>query len=500
MLKKLSQISGKEKLIILFVLGYVSAFLFFYPRFYVSTDEHEYLYNSYLLRKGSLIVEDKTLTPFGLFNGQGYISSYYIGKSIFLVPFTFLGWRAVFLSGLVIHLLNGFIFYKILKRLDLDGKNVLLYLFYPAFFWNSRTLGNELLVLTCVLGAFYFYLSEKAKDHIFSGLMFGLACVVRYETLLLFLCFAIVSLLKKKKKVGYMLIGFAPIALLILLFNNTYYGGFFGTGYGIEKAVSSGGGGKNPLRVINYFLEGGSGLFFGNLLTYLIMLSIVYPAMLFSPFSYDKNGRLEIFAAMFVYLLFYSHISGVSRYPILSPVTLTAHLRYFIPVLGLLLIPYAQFYPMMLERLHINEKTFFWIAIFGLFVGGLYMSQVHYEFLEGRRGVLEQIYKNTGEGSLILGASDDGIYVMPSVFGDRRYLEIETKSREDIEGYIDDNTYVLYLRYTTQVGKRGARAEMIAKSREKAKKFVEANRASLKLIYNATEPHFLEIYKFEVVG
>jgi hypothetical protein len=487
-----------KKLIFFFALIYTIVFILFYPSFYASTDEHEYLYNAYLLRSGSLLVEDKTLTPFGLFNGEGYISVYYIGKSIFLIPFTLLGWRAVFISGLFIHIINVYLFYAILRRFKFDTKATILFLFYPALIWNSRTLGNESLTLTFVLAAFYFYTLKGKIKYVLSGFMFGIACIVRYETLLAFLSFAAVALFRDRNKLFYLVLGFLPVASFILLFNNTYYGGWLGTGYTLVSSIATVAGKKTLAGLMKYLLYGGSNLDVNNFVTYILMLSLVYPLMIVAPFLYNKYGKREISLALVVYLLFYSHFTGVSTYPILSPVTLTAHLRYHIPVIGLLLFTYVPFYKDALKRLGIPERPMFWLAVVLLVSGSIYGSYMHDRFLDDRRTVFEQIYSNTEDGALLLGTVDDGMYVMPGVFGDRRYLGIdryEIHGIEDVEPYMNNNIYVIYLRYKTQM-KEHPRAKRIERARELAKSFVYEHSNSLDLVFNTTKPHYLEIYRF----
>ena len=499
LLKNLRRMSTAEWAVLLFVFGYILTFLVFYPPFYTSSDDHEYLYNSYLLQKGSILVEDKTLTPFGNYNGEGYVSAYFIGRSIFLIPFTWFGWNAAFLSGLVLHLINLYIFHLILKRLDMGIENVLLYLFYPTFFWNSRTLGSELLVLTCILVAFYYYMSEHKIDYVISGLFFGFACLARYEALLIFLSFATISLIEDRKKLKYMCAGFAPVAFLILLFNKTYYGGWLGTGYSVTAALIEGRA-NTPIM----FLPGLQEYLPRNLLRYLVILSISYPLMSLAPFFYKGKFKKEIQLSIVAYLLAYSNLLNISAYTFLSPVTITGRIRYLIPVLGFFLITYIPFYKSVLEKLRIPKKPIFLAAILILFTGSVYMSYIHADFLGGRRGVFEQIYANTGEGSLIIGSADDGIYVMPGVFGDRKYIGLAGGkylgvSEDYIESRIDSNTYVIYLRYKTQIkeiGKKDERQLGIDWERQKAEEFIKKNGERIILIYTTSEPHFLDIYRF----
>jgi hypothetical protein len=51
-----------------------------------------------------------------------------------------------------------------------------------------------------------------------------------------------------------------------------------------------------------------------------------------------------------------------------------------------------------------------------LFVGTLFASHVHANFLNERRTVFEQIYANTPENALIIGSSDDCMYFLNGMF------------------------------------------------------------------------------------
>ena len=176
---KVLHLSMEEKILVLCVVAFSLVHLFYFPSYFASVDEHEYLKNSFLLQKGTLTEPDITKACKAQFNGQGYMSHFFIGRSLFLIPFTFFGFGAVMLSGLVIHLLNMFLFYRLMKKLGYNPLYSLFYLLYPAFFWEARTLNSEILVLTGILAGVYFYLSEKKAHYILAGVFLGLASLVR---------------------------------------------------------------------------------------------------------------------------------------------------------------------------------------------------------------------------------------------------------------------------------------------------------------------------------
>ena len=215
---------------IFIIIAFIAIHLFYFPQFYTSIDEREYIRNAFLLQQGTLTEPDITKACTGRFNGEGYISQYFIGRSVFLIPFTWGGLPFIMLSGLVIHLLNAFLFYKLLRRLHFHPVYTLLYFLFPAFFWASRTLGSELLALTGIFAGVYLYLGTR-KQQTLSGLLFGLTLFIRYEIALIAMAFLMISILKDRKKFLSLLIGFVPAVAFLLIFNQTVYGGLLTGGY-----------------------------------------------------------------------------------------------------------------------------------------------------------------------------------------------------------------------------------------------------------------------------
>src|SRR3989344_2218694 len=183
------------------LLVFSAIFLVFFPHFYTSIDEHTFLKNALLLRGGSIGEHDPELACRStLYNENGFIGGQFIGRSLFLIPFTFFGFDAVMLSGLAIHIMNALLFYLILRRLGIDARFTVLYLFFPAMLWESRTLYSELLVLTAFLAAFYFYTGKSRLENAAGGLFFGLASVVRYDAMVGFAAFAAPLVFQDRKK------------------------------------------------------------------------------------------------------------------------------------------------------------------------------------------------------------------------------------------------------------------------------------------------------------
>src|SRR3989344_2277605 len=250
------------------LLVFSAIFLIFFPGIYTSIDEHTFLKNALLLRGGSIGEQDPELACRStLFTGQGFIGGQFIGKSLFLAPFTLFGMDAVMLSGLAVHLINALLVFLILRGLGTDARFAVLYIFFPVMLWESRTLYSELLVLTAFLAAFYYYIRKTGPDNVASGFFFGLASIVRYDAMVGFAAFAAPLVFQDRKKLLGMLAGFIPVALLIFLFNSYAYSGPFNAGYGSGISLLSSLAAINPL----------------TFLAYLGILLVLIPGLLASP-------------------------------------------------------------------------------------------------------------------------------------------------------------------------------------------------------------------------
>lgn len=469
----------ERKLVVAGIVLFVLIHLLFFPSFFAAADEHEYLKNAFLLREGTLTETDPTGVCKGTFNGQGYTSHFFIGRSLFLIPFTFFGFGAVMLSGLIIHLLNMGMFYAILKKLGSRPIYSLFYLLYPALYWEARTLNSELLVLTGLLAGVYFYLSEKKRDHMLSGIFFGLSSLVRYEAILLIFPFFLIPLIRNRKKFLLLAAGFVPVALLILWTNSLFYGGALSTGYG------------NPFNQLTEI--GGNPHFWENLGKFFFLLSIAYPLLIFSP-AFSKTLRAELILASLFFLIFYAENASVAVFPTFHPTAFTGQLRYVVPLIGLLMLSYPPFFEMILRKIRLPRKYALFAVLAALFILFIVATSVHSQFLEGRRSVFDQIYSHTEKGSLLIGSADDCNYVLNNIFEERHYRDVKS---ENLPAFIQEyqHVYVLDISYST-VDPSTERGAVALAERQAIKDFIQNNR-SLEKIFSSSSPHHVEIYRLK---
>lgn len=470
-------------------------FLLFFPPTFVSIDEHQYYKNSLLLQQGEL----KTANPIeycgGTFRGEQYLSSFHIGKSIFLIPFTWAAFPFVMLSGLILHLINMGIFSLILRKLKLSQWLVLLFAFYPAFLWESRTLFSETFALVFLLAGTYFYLDERLPRKFWAGLLLGLGAFVRTEAVLIAIAFGIALIWKERhtlrKPLSSPILWFAAggvIAAGILLgWNNWYNGGPFATQLG------------SPSRLFEGFPRP---LFFANLIQYVAVLCIAFPLMLLAllkPFRL----RLELILATIFTLALFSQTANISVYEFFSPLTITARIRYFIPLAGLLLIAYAHAITPYLNQLATRLGRVKWNAIVVLFIlvltiGAFALNSQHQTLVEKRAVVETQLLTNIPSNAHVIGSSDDCIYFLPQISGTRTYSKVDDPmyALERVQSEVTTPIYVMQLRYSNQ-SDSDVRQDVIDKERMALQKFVDAHKGELVEVFTTKQPHSLTIYRFQ---
>ncbi|MCR4335271.1 MAG: hypothetical protein NUV57_01920 [archaeon] len=482
----------ESKIIVIAVCVYVLSFLIFYPSFYASIDEHGYLQNTVRLANGSIGEPNAEYAGRAIFNGEEYISTRVIGKSIFLLPFIVFGLSGAMFSGLVIHLLNFCILLLLFKKLKINKMFSLLYLLLPTFVWASRTLYPGLLVLTFFLAAFYFYFSEKKKHSFFTGLFFGLAVLTRNDAAYGVVALLVVMLFKDREKLFYTVLGGIAPALALFSINYLLYGGVLSTGSG---SISN--------LLFNYASD--------NIVTftvYIALLMVFLPLLLISPFFEKKTGAKWEFAAFSIaYLVMNSTFTNFFTFEFSFHSLVTSRLRYLISLIGVLLIPYSAFLTELSEKGFAKKhfQKIVLVVLVLLSVGTIVLSSVHADFLyEKRTLVFESVYSNTPANALIVGSSDDAIFFVKDFFPDRKYLNINPGADlggnpENIKviGKIKENkdSYLLLLSYTHVEEKNSLRSEIVESERKEIFNFYEANAESFDLI--AFEPEIqMWLYKY----
>src|SRR6185369_17084391 len=194
----IKNLSNYNKHFLIAVILILVSFFVFYPSFYTTTDEHDYIENSYLIGQGRLVKEDSQCfdgATCGYFNGTGYISKYNLGLSFLLLPFVAIDWRLSFLISILVFMVGLYIFKRLLQRRSIRAEFVYLYAFFPVFVYYSRKSMTEVFTLTLIM-LIYYLLFEKfegktrIRQVVFNyrflivGILSGITVLIKYTNVI----------------------------------------------------------------------------------------------------------------------------------------------------------------------------------------------------------------------------------------------------------------------------------------------------------------------------
>jgi hypothetical protein len=362
---------SKNSLIISVLLLFL-VFLLFYPKTYVSIDEHNYLYNGQNLLKGTLkqqCIPDET-SQFYL--GDYCIYKYNIGTSFFFILSWIVHPTSAFFITFLTYVYGIFIFKYLLQEFKIDPIFLFFFAWYPTFIYFSRTLFSEIFSMVFIISTVYFAVKfQKNNNSLFgllSGIFGGLSILIRYSnifliTILYFFLFLIS--LKKKRQTDWLVVisGIIPFLAFFFIFNFSYYG--------------------HPLRS-GYFYSKEEGVFDLSVfpiqyLYFCLVLTILYPFML--PISLQTKIKFKtiilfmIFFQIIFYALFPNNI-GAFEGRILD---LILGGRFLMPILPMVLFLYFKFLNQFLNKNLL--KIIIFLGILVLCVNLFLLSKMHQEFL-----------------------------------------------------------------------------------------------------------------------
>lgn len=366
---------------------YLLAFLAFYPRTTAIVDEDAYLTEAFLFRSGRLSYTDSGIpAPHMTVESDGRLSSKYPpGTSLFLLPFTLLGWRAVFVSGLLLALAGTGLFGLILRRMapEVNPAWALLYLFHPAVVLFSRTIMSDLLAATLILAACYCLLRRSGWT-LAAGFLLGLACLVRYSNAVfvpVFLMLAGWPAGSRLRTALMLLAGFAPLAGLIAAYNAYAYG----------SPLSF------PMYLTGHFSPA---YFWHNAWYYGTALTILYPLMLLTPLAAGKGRRLLLGLPAYALLGLYCFFSYTYDVPSL-PARLTVGIRYLLPGLPFFILAFVLTADRLLGRLRAGWLKY--VGVAGMALLSVAIQLRHDCLLRVQAGYQRLLLANVPESALLLG-------------------------------------------------------------------------------------------------
>ena len=386
---------------------YVLTFLALYPRTTAIVDEDAYLTEAFLFRTGRLSYEGSSVpAPHMTVESGGRLTSKYPpGTSLFLLPFTLFGWRAVFVSGLLLALAGTALFALILRKLapEADPAWALLYLFYPAVVLLSRTIMSDLLAATLVLAAFYCLL--RSRGWVFaSGLLLGFACLARYSNAILLPVFLLLALRPTGPRLRLVLLfiaGFAPLAGVIAAYNAYAYGSPF----------------SFPMYLTGNFSPA---YFLHNVWYYGTALVILYPLMLAAPLLAGRGRRLLLGLPAYTVLGVYCFFSFTYDVPNL-PARLTIGLRYLLPGLPFFMLAFVLAADRLLGRLRAGWLKY--AAVGGMALLSVVIQFRHDRYLGVQAGYQRLLLDNVPKSALLL--CDAGVSELVSyAWGWRDYRHV----------------------------------------------------------------------------
>jgi hypothetical protein len=413
--------------IILLILTFlfIITWIVFYPRIYAIHDEAAYMAQAYVMREGTIFGDVARIQVVSSVETEAghYVTKYAPGTSVLLIPFTFLGWKSVFLLPLLLHLLGFFVFGSILRLRKVPIIFSLLYLIYPTSVLYSRTLMADVPSAVFFLIGLYFYLRKKNYLYL-SGFFLGVLPLFRYSNVILAFPFFLLSFIKifiyerknPRERLGFikLLVGFIPGIVLLLFYNKIAFGGFFSTPLGATGTFSL------------LFLP-------RNFLFYIVSLSIVYPFMFFSIF-FEKKNRFLFWSTTFIFLIFYSSYYYFTLAPGRNMLkTLIVGVRFLLPIAPIFILTYAGVFEWLRKRIRIIAPVGFWAIVFLFSILDVGMVFQHQRYLRVQERYKNCIYQNTDETSLIL-TNYEGMEFFQPAWGKRQYtLFVYWKNRIPID-------------------------------------------------------------------
>ena len=417
----------------------ISTFLFiiFFPRFYTSTDEREYIENAYLITQNRLEKTDAVCyfdTVYcGYFNGEGYISKYNLGLSFLFIPFVLINWQLTIVFTFVVYLIGVWIFSKLLGRYKLSQKFLYLYAFFPILIYYSRKPMGEIFSNTIVLAIYYLLFAKislntkyKSLLYVLTGALCGLLVLIRYTNILIVLILLAYYLYLQYKEnldlrslakfIANLFVGAAPFIIAFLWINKSLYGGFLTSGYSLSH---------EELLVLPDLIP-------KQLIIYLLLLNLIYPGMLTVSLLSKIKHKWVILFLVAVFLIFYMGFPG---YNFTSGILdFIFGLRFFVPILGLLLLIYfdglAQILnakSRILTKFSKYYKYIFLLISVSLIISAVAISYVYLARTTDLKKESDEIYNNIEEGGVIDGSIEKRILLNEAFKNGKRWVRIVDK-------------------------------------------------------------------------
>lgn len=394
-------------------------FLCFYPPIFAFRDEGIYLSLAQVFKAGTIFIE-KTTVPLSLYverNGH-HLPFYPPGNPLLLIPFTWAGWKGVFVMGLCMHLIGAFFFRKVAALFDCDhAVTLLLYVFFPSFIFYSRTIMSDIPSLAFFMTAYYFYFKPRPSKAL-AGVFFGLTLFFRVSNVVVLSAFALglgIQSLRTRRWNDFLAFcgAAAPFAAAMGFYNTAVYGSPFLSGY---SQVFSG--------VKNF----SPAFFASNARHYLLILNVVYPFMMLLFFKNRRIACLETLLLTVFLLIFFSFYYFQDRYPQTGMALILGN-RFFYPVIPFFILAFGKLCQNILSTLSEKpQKILIVLLLFSMSAASAIIQWKHNAYLQRQAAERDFIYQNTDEGDAVI-YDGNVAELIQGIWGKRLYIDYEGYER-----------------------------------------------------------------------
>lgn len=401
------------------ILFLIALYFFFYPPLFAFRDESDYLAMAYVFRHGTAWIDAAGIPVRSVVQAAaGHLASDYApGMPLLLLPWTFCGWKAVFLCNFFFHAAGGWIFWKLLNRFgSRDPFWVLLYLFYPPFLLFSRTIMADIPASVLFLAGCLAYCTSG--KFFWAGVSWGAAAALKETQVVFILPFLAGALFRSRKDFAQILLGLLPFAAALAVYNAEVFGRFWHAGY------------ANTMKDIDYFSPA---YFPARFRHYLSNLMFVYPLMAAAPFFCRKIRRPEIWISASAGIVFFSFYFYYDRFA-WGLATDIFGARFLFPAASFLIAAYA----LCLEAWNEKLPETVWNAVkivlaAALMICGFFVFKLHQAELQKQADMKALIYGRTEENSVLL-YDGNTAELIQNVWGARDYHEVPKEDWRQVLG------------------------------------------------------------------
>jgi len=364
-------------LIIVSFLLFSIIFFAYYPPTYAIVDEAAYLSTAYALRNGTFYYDQAGINQEHVSArvGTHQVSRYPPGNSLLLLPFAFLNWHLVFVRGWLLVGIGLLLIIFLLRHYRLPETYALLFLLHPTILLYSRTVMSDLPASIFVLASIYLWLGRKPG---WAGILLGLSGAIRFPNLLVPAALFGLALIQRENRPALtMLAGTALGVVPLIAYNLFVFGSVWGSliGYGATFAP-----GNLP----------------GTLFKFTVALMIFFPGMLIGIFLWPNRDRWIFLVPALATVLFYSFQSYFDFTGNMVG-DLVMSLRYLLPVIPLLIVPYIGFLSRIPAR-----PVFLRFATGALLIFAVFLFSRHQQYLGTQVRYQREFYARTLDARMVV--------------------------------------------------------------------------------------------------